>query len=99
MIAKIREPKLAAHQNIQIIAIEPDELEPRVNIVTRSSASTSGTSPDTENNTGQEWVRKALNKSTTLDLQKNKKTFQEPKTFFDDPTQSGSQVLLSRGVP
>ena len=44
LIAKIREPKPAAHQNIQIIATEQEELEPRVNIVTRSGVSTSGTS-------------------------------------------------------
>ena len=90
MIAKIREPKLAVHQNIQLIVAEQEELEPRVNIVTRSGASTSGTSQDTEKNTGQEWVRKAPNKATPLDLQKNKQTFQEAKTFFDDPMQSGS---------
>ena len=43
--------------------------------------------------------RKAPNKATPLDLQKNKQTFQEAKTFFDDPMQSGSQVPSSRGVP
>ena len=52
LIAKIREPKLAVHQNIQLIAADQKEPEPRVNIVTRSGASTSGTSPDTENNIG-----------------------------------------------
>ena len=67
--------------------------------MTRSGASTSGTSPDTKKNTGPEWVRKATTKSTPLDLQKNKETFQEAKTFFNDPTQSGSQVQPSRGVP
>ena len=90
MIAKIREPKPTAHQNIQLIATEQKEPELRVNIVTHSGASTSGTSPDTENNTGPEWVRKATTKSTPLDLQKNKDTFQEAKTFFNDPMKSGS---------
>ena len=56
--------------------------------MTRSGASTSGTSLDTEKNIGLEWVRKATTKSTPLDLQKNKETFQEAKTFFNDPTQS-----------
>ena len=36
--------KPAAHQNIQLIAAEQEEPEPRVNIVTRSGASTNGTS-------------------------------------------------------
>ena len=67
--------------------------------MTHSSVSTSGTSQEMEKTTGQEWVRKAPNKATPLDLQKNKQTFQEAKTFFDDPMQSGSQVLPSRGVP
>ena len=75
MIAKIREPKLAAHQNIQFIATEQEEPELRVNIVTGSGVSTSGTSPDNERNTGQEWVHRAPNKATPLDLQKNKQTF------------------------
>ena len=73
MIAKIREPKPAAHQNIQLIVAEQEEPEPRVNIVTRSGVSTSETSQDTEKKlTGQEWVRRAPNKETPLDLQKNK---------------------------
>ena len=67
--------------------------------MTRSGASTNGTSQDTEKNTRPEWVRKATNKSTPLELQKNKETFQEAKTFFDEPMQSGSQVQPSRGVP
>ena len=66
--------------------------------MTRSGASTNGTSQDTEDNTGQEWVSRAPNKATPIDLQKNKQTFQEAKTFFDDPMQSGSQVLPSRGL-
>ena len=90
MIAKIREPKLAVHQNTQLIAAEQKEPEPRVNIVTRSGASTNETSQVTENTTSQEWVCKAPNKATPLDLQKNKQTFQEAKTFFDDPMLSGS---------
>ena len=57
--------------------------------MTRSSASTSRTLQDTEKNIGSEWVRKATNKSTPLDLQKNKETFQEAKTFFNEPIQSG----------
>ena len=60
--------------------------------MTRSDVSTSGTLQETEKTTGQEWVRKAPNKETPLDLQKNKQTFQEAKAFFDDPMQSGSQV-------
>ena len=44
LIAKIREPKPAVHQNIQLITAEQKEAEPRVNIVTRSGASTSRTS-------------------------------------------------------
>ena len=72
MIANIREPKPAVHQNIQLIAAEQKEPEPRVNIVTHSGVSTSETSQDTEKNTGQEWVRRAPNKATPLDLQKNK---------------------------
>ena len=99
MIAKIREPKPAAHQNIQLIAAEQEEPEPGVNIVTRIGVSTSGTLQEMEKNTGQEWVRRAPNKATPLDLQKNKQTFQEDKSFFDDPTQSGSQVSPSRGIP
>ena len=67
--------------------------------MTRSGASTSGTPQDSEKNTGPEWVRKATNKSTPLDLQKNKETFQEAKTFFNEPIQSGPQVQPSRGVP
>ena len=99
MIAKIRDPKPATHQNIQLIVAEKVEPEPRVNIVTPSSASTSRTSEDDEKNTGPEWVRKATNKSTPLDLQKNKETFQEAKTFFNEPIQSGPQVQSSRGIP
>ena len=44
-------------------------------------------------------MRRAPNKATPLNLQKNKQMFQEAKAFFDDPTQSGSQVLPSRGIP
>ena len=98
MIAKIRDPKPAVNQNIQLIAAEQKEPEPRVIIVTCSGASTSRTSQNTEKNTGPEWVRKATNKSTPLDLQKNKETFQQAKTFFTEPTASGSQVLSFRGV-
>ena len=83
MIAKIREPKPAVHQNIHLIVAEQEEPKPRVNIVTRSSVSTNGTSQDAEENTGQEWVRRAPNKATPIDLQKNKQTFQEAKTFFE----------------
>ena len=68
LIAKIKEPKRVVHQNIQLIAAEQKEPEPRVNIVTRSGASTSRTPQDSEKNTGLEWVRKATNKSTPLDL-------------------------------
>ena len=93
------EPKPAAHQNIQLIAAKQKEPELRFNIVTRRGASTSGTSSDTEKNTGPEWVRKATTKSIPLDLQKNKETFQEAKTFFNDPTQLGLQVHPSRGIP
>ena len=75
MIAKIREPKSTAHQNIHLIAAEQEEPEPRVNIVTHSGVSTSGTPQNSEKNTGPEWVHKATNKSTPLDLQKNKETF------------------------
>ena len=89
LIANIRDPKPAVNQNIQLIAAEQKEPEPIVNIVTHSGASTSRTSQDTENNIGPEWVRKATNKSTPLDLQKNKETFQEAKTFFNEPIQSG----------
>ena len=58
--------------------------------MTRSGVSTSGTSQETEKTTGQEWVRRAPNKVTPLDLQKRKQTFQEDKAFFDEPMQSGS---------
>ena len=68
LIAKIREPEPAVHQNIQFISAEQEELELRVNIVTRSGASTNGTSQVTEKNKGQEWVRKAPNKATPLEL-------------------------------
>ena len=91
--------KPVVHQNIQRIVAEQKELEPRVNIVTRSGASTSGTLQDTKENIGPEWVRKDTNKSTPLDLQKNKETFQEAKTFFNEPIQLGPQVQLSRGIP
>ena len=67
--------------------------------MTRSGASTSGTSQDIEKNTSQQWVRRAPSKATSLDLQKNKETFHEAKASFDEPTQSGSQVPPSRGVP
>ena len=75
LIAKIKEPKPEVHQNIQLITAEQKEPELRVNIVTRSGASTSGASLDTEKNTGLEWVCKATTKSTPLNLQKNKETF------------------------
>ena len=54
LIAKIRDPKPAVHQNIQLIAAKQKEPEPRVNIVTCSGASTSSTSQDAEKNTGPE---------------------------------------------
>ena len=68
MIAKIKDTKPAANQTIQFIAAEQKEPEPRVNVVTRSGASTSGTSQDAEKKTGTQWVRKAIEKSTPLDL-------------------------------
>ena len=40
-----------------------------------SGASPSRTSQDAEKNTGPKWVRKATDKSTPLDLHKNKETF------------------------
>ena len=75
MIAKIKDTKPAVHQNVQLIVAEQAEPEPRVNIVTHSGVSTSGTSQETEKNTGQQWVRRAPSKATPLDLQKNKQTF------------------------
>ena len=60
MIAKIRDPKPAAHQNIQLIATEPKEPEPAVNIVTRSGASTSGTTQESGQNTSQGWCAELL---------------------------------------
>ena len=90
LIANIKDPKPAVNQNIQLIATEQKEPEPRVNVVTRSGASTSRTLQDAEKNTGPKWVRKATDKSTPLDLQKNKETFQQAKTFFTDPTPSRS---------
>ena len=98
LIAKIKDPKPAVNQNIQLIAVEQKEPEPRVNIVTRSGASTSSTSQDDAKNTGPEWVHKETNKSTPLDLQKNKETFQQAKNFFTEPIASGSQVLPCRDV-
>ena len=68
MIAKMRDPKPAVNQKIQLIAAEQKEPEPRVNIVTRSSAYTSKTSQDAEKNTGPKWVRKATDKYTPLEL-------------------------------
>ena len=44
-------------------------------------------------------MRRAPSKTTSLDLQKNKETFHEAKASFDEPTQLGSQVPPSRGVP
>ena len=99
MIAKIKDPKPAVHQNIQLIAAEQAEPEPRVNSMTRSGVSTSRTSQETKKNIGQEWVHRAPSKAIPLDLQKNKETFHEAKASFDEPTQSGSQVPSSRGVP
>ena len=46
LIDKIKDPKPTVNQNIQLIAAEQKEPEPRVNIVTRSGASTSKTSQD-----------------------------------------------------
>ena len=99
MIAKIRDPKPAVNQNIHLIAAEQKQPKPRVNIVTRSGASTSRTSHDAEKNTDMEWVRKATNKSTPLDLQKNKEMFQQAKTFFTYPILSRWKVLPYRGLP
>ena len=64
----MKDPKPAVHQNIQLIAAEPKEPDPTVNIVTRSGASTSGTSHAIEKNAGQSWVRRAPSKATALDL-------------------------------
>ncbi len=86
MIAKIKHTKPAANQNIQFITAEQKEPEPRVNVVTRSGVSTSNTSQDVEKKKGTQWVHKAPEKSTPLDLQKNKVTFQQAKTFFSKQT-------------
>ena len=99
MIAKIRDPKPVAHQNIQLIAAEPKEPEPAVNIVTRSGVSTSGTSQETRQNTSQEWVRRAPTKATALNLQQNKETFHEAKASFEETPLAEPQVPPSRGVP
>ena len=99
MIAKIKDPKPVVNQNIQLIAAKQKEPEPRVNVLTRSGASTSSTSQDAEKNTGPKWVCKATDKSTPLELQKNKETFQQAKTFFSDPTPLGSQIFPCTGVP
>ena len=98
MIANIRDPKPAVNQNIQLISTEQKEPEPRFNIVTHSGASTSRTSQDAKKNTGPKWVCKATNKSTPLDLQKNKETFQQAKNLFTDPTPSVSQIFPHRGI-
>ena len=68
LISRIRDPKPAINQNIQLITAEQKEPEPRVNIVNRSGASTSPTSQDAEKNTGLEWVHKGTTKLTPLDL-------------------------------
>ncbi len=44
-------------------------------------------------------MRKATEKSTPLDLHRNKETFQQAKTFFADPTHSASLVLPAKGIP
>ena len=44
LIVNIKDTKPAVQHNIQLIVAEQEEPEPRVNIVTRSGASTSGTS-------------------------------------------------------
>ena len=90
MIAKIREPKPAVHQNIQLITAEQQELEPQVNIVTRSGVSTSGTSQETETNTSQPGMLRVPKKAAPLDLRKNKEAFQEATMSFSDPTTSRS---------
>src|SRR5271155_324546 len=82
LIAKIKDTKPAVNQNIQFIAAEQKEPEPRVNVVTRSGATTSNTSQDAVQKIGTQWVRKAPEKSTPPDLQKNKETYQQAKTFF-----------------
>ena len=75
MIAKIKDTKPAANQTIQFITAEQKEPELRVNVVTRSGLSTSNASQDVEKKTRTQWVRKAPEKSTPLDLQKNKEVF------------------------
>ena len=75
MIAKIKEPKPVVHLSIQLITAEHKEPEPRVNIVTRSGASTGLISRDAKKNIGPEWVHKTTTKLTPLDLQKKKETF------------------------
>ena len=72
---------------MQLITTEQKEPEPRINVVTRSGASTSGTSQDAEKKTRTQWVHKATDKPTPLDLQKNKETFQQAKTFFANPVE------------
>ena len=99
MIAKIKDTKPAANQTIQFIAAEQKELEPRVNVVTRSGLSTSNASQDVEKRTGMQWVRKAPEKSTPLDLQKNKEVFQQARTFFAEETHPRSPVIPSQGIP
>ena len=93
MIAKIREPKPAVHQNIQLIATEQQDPEPRVNIVTRSGVSTSGTSQETETNTSQPGMRRVPKKAAPLDLRKNKEAFQEAKMSFTNPTTQDRRYL------
>ena len=40
-----------------------------------------------------------INKNYILHVLKNKETFKQAKTFFTDPTPSGSYILPCRGIP
>lgn len=72
-----------------MMRVEPRDEYPKVNIMLRSGTTTSedkGKQP-----TEGEWVHKALEKETGLDLERTKKTFMEAKKSFVEASISGIQ--------
>ena len=79
LLAKIQEKKQS--QNVQLIGIEQQIVDPMVNVVMRSGTLTGG---QLEKPSGA-WVRKAEDKKPVIDLDKIKETFVHASTRFCIP--------------
>ena len=85
LMAKMQEKKnQQPTQNMKMMRSEQHEDDPRINIVTQSGVDTREDKVEVKDPEVDAWVRKAGEKSTGFNLQKEDETFLEAKNSFMD---------------